>query len=159
MNWQKNRIARKLSFGIGLSLVVAQNPFVLDSTLSSALPQSIANTIQVADVDNDGIQDIILSGYDQSRFGVFLDIINGSSDDSLLILGSQMYIITFTDTIAMEIGGIGNIDLADVGGAGVFLLSDLSSGVTGEVLHVDSGYHVVGMKAIDAPDIALVKDE
>lgn len=114
MNWQKNRIARKLSFGIGLSLVVAQNPFVLDSTLSSALPQSIANTIQVADVDNDGIQDIILSGYDQSRFGVFLDIINGSSDDSLLILGSQMYIITFTDTIAMEIGGIGNIDLADV---------------------------------------------
>ena len=52
-----------------------------------------------------------------------------------------------------------NIDLADVGGAGVFLLSELGSGVTGEVLHVDSGYHVVGMKAIDAPDIALVKEE
>ena len=52
-----------------------------------------------------------------------------------------------------------NIDLADVGGAGVFLLSDLGSGVTGEVLHVDAGYHVVGMKAIDAPDIALVKEE
>ncbi len=49
-----------------------------------------------------------------------------------------------------------NTTLADVGGAGVYLLSDLSSGVTGEVLHVDSGYHVVGMKAIDAPDIALV---
>jgi enoyl-[acyl-carrier protein] reductase I len=52
-----------------------------------------------------------------------------------------------------------NIDLNDVGGAGVFLLSSLGSGVTGEVLHVDSGYHVVGMKAIDAPDIALIKDE
>ncbi len=52
-----------------------------------------------------------------------------------------------------------NIDLEDVGGAGVFLLSELGSGVTGEVLHVDAGYHVVGMKALDAPDIALVKDE
>jgi Enoyl-[acyl-carrier-protein] reductase (NADH) len=35
-------------------------------------------------------------------------------------------------------------------------LSDLGSGVTGEILHVDSGYHVVGMKAIDAPDITVV---
>ena len=49
-----------------------------------------------------------------------------------------------------------NTTLEDVGGAGVYLLSTLSSGVTGEVLHVDSGYHVVGMKAIDAPDISLV---
>ncbi|MGQ5702531.1 enoyl-ACP reductase FabI [Sandaracinobacteroides sp. A072] len=48
-----------------------------------------------------------------------------------------------------------NTTLDDVGGAGLYLLSDLSSGTTGEVLHVDSGYHVVGMKAEDAPDIAL----
>ena len=52
-----------------------------------------------------------------------------------------------------------NIDLKDVGGAGVFFLSELGSGVTGEVLHVDAGYHVVGMKAPDAPDISLAKDE
>jgi enoyl-[acyl-carrier protein] reductase I len=52
-----------------------------------------------------------------------------------------------------------NIDLKDVGGAGIFLLSELGNGVTGEVLHVDAGYHVVGMKAIDAPDIALMKDD
>jgi enoyl-[acyl-carrier protein] reductase I len=52
-----------------------------------------------------------------------------------------------------------NIDLKDVGGAGVFLLSELGAGVTGEVLHVDAGYHVVGMKAPDAPDISLAKDE
>jgi enoyl-[acyl-carrier protein] reductase I len=51
-----------------------------------------------------------------------------------------------------------NIDLKDVGGAGVFLLSELGSGVTGEVLHVDAGYHVVGMKAPDAPDISIVRD-
>ena len=51
-----------------------------------------------------------------------------------------------------------NIDLKDVGGAGVFLLSELASGVTGEVLHVDAGYHVVGMKAPDAPDINLAKE-
>jgi enoyl-[acyl-carrier protein] reductase I len=52
-----------------------------------------------------------------------------------------------------------NIDLKDVGGAGVFLLSELGSGVTGEVLHVDAGYHVVGMKAPDAPDISLAKED
>ncbi len=49
-----------------------------------------------------------------------------------------------------------NTTIEDVGGAGLFLLSELGSGTTGEIMHVDSGYHVVGMKAIDAPDIALV---
>ncbi|MDP6953824.1 MAG: SDR family oxidoreductase, partial [Alphaproteobacteria bacterium] len=49
-----------------------------------------------------------------------------------------------------------NVTIDDVGGAALFLLSDLGSGVTGEVLHVDSGYHVVGMKAVDAPDISTV---
>ena len=51
-----------------------------------------------------------------------------------------------------------NTTTDDVGGAGVYLLSDLGAGTTGEVLHVDSGYHVVGMKAVDAPDISTVKD-
>jgi enoyl-[acyl-carrier protein] reductase I len=49
-----------------------------------------------------------------------------------------------------------NTTIEDVGGAGVYLLSDLGAGTTGEVLHVDSGYHVVGMKAVDAPDISTV---
>ena len=48
-----------------------------------------------------------------------------------------------------------NVSQEDVGKAGFYLLSDLSSGVTGECHHVDCGYHVVGMKAEDAPDIAL----
>ena len=48
-----------------------------------------------------------------------------------------------------------NITIDDVGGAGLYLLSDLSSGVTGEVHHVDAGYHLVGMKQEDAPDIGL----
>ncbi len=46
----------------------------------------------------------------------------------------------------------------EVGDSGLYFLSDLSRGVTGEVHHVDSGYHVVGMKAVDAPDISVVKD-
>ena len=46
----------------------------------------------------------------------------------------------------------------EVGDSALYLLSDLSRGVTGEVHHVDSGYHVVGMKAVDAPDISTVKD-
>ena len=49
-----------------------------------------------------------------------------------------------------------NVTLEDVGGAGLYLLSDLSSGVSGETHHVDCGYHVVGMKAVDAPDISTV---
>ncbi len=47
----------------------------------------------------------------------------------------------------------------EVGDAALYLLSDLSRGVTGEIHHVDSGYHAVGMKAVDAPDISVVKDE
>ncbi|MGR3374840.1 enoyl-ACP reductase FabI [Pseudooceanicola nanhaiensis] len=46
-----------------------------------------------------------------------------------------------------------NVTQEEVGKAALFLLSDLGSGTTGETLHVDSGYHVVGMKAVDAPDI------
>jgi len=48
-----------------------------------------------------------------------------------------------------------NVTLEDIGGSGLYLLSDLSSGVTGETHHVDCGYHVVGMKAVDAPDITV----
>ena len=50
-----------------------------------------------------------------------------------------------------------NTTIEDVGGSGLYFLSDLSSGVTGETHHVDAGYHVVGMKQEDAPDIALDK--
>ena len=49
-----------------------------------------------------------------------------------------------------------NVTIEDVGGAGLYLLSDLSSGVTGEIHHVDAGYNVIGMKAEDAPDISTV---
>jgi enoyl-[acyl-carrier protein] reductase I len=50
------------------------------------------------------------------------------------------------------------VTIDEVGDSGLYFLSDLSRGVTGEVHHVDSGYHVVGMKAVDAPDISTVKD-
>jgi enoyl-[acyl-carrier protein] reductase I len=49
-----------------------------------------------------------------------------------------------------------NVTIEDVGGAGLYLLSDLASGVSGEIHHVDAGYNVVGMKAEDAPDISTV---
>lgn len=48
-----------------------------------------------------------------------------------------------------------NVTIDDVGSSALYLLSDLSSGVTGETHHVDAGYHTVGMKQEDAPDIAL----
>ncbi len=49
-----------------------------------------------------------------------------------------------------------SVTIDEVGDAGLYFLSDLSRGVTGEIQHVDSGYHVVGMKAVDAPDISVV---
>ncbi len=52
-----------------------------------------------------------------------------------------------------------NVTNDDVGGSGLYLISDLSSGVTGETHHVDCGYNIVGMKAVDAPDIAVAKSE
>ena len=48
-----------------------------------------------------------------------------------------------------------NVTIEDVGGGALYLLSDLASGVTGEIHHIDAGYHLVGMKQEDAPDIAL----
>jgi enoyl-[acyl-carrier protein] reductase I len=47
-----------------------------------------------------------------------------------------------------------NVTIQDVGGSALYLLSELGAGTTGEVLHVDAGYHVVGMKAVDAPDMS-----
>lgn len=49
-----------------------------------------------------------------------------------------------------------NTTIEDVGGAALYLLSELGQGTSGEIMHVDSGYHVVGMKCVDAPDIATV---
>ncbi|MEM9811142.1 MAG: SDR family oxidoreductase, partial [Pseudomonadota bacterium] len=49
-----------------------------------------------------------------------------------------------------------NVDQTEVGKSAMYLLSDLSSGVTGEIHHVDAGYNIVGMKAEDAPDIDVV---
>jgi enoyl-[acyl-carrier protein] reductase I len=51
-----------------------------------------------------------------------------------------------------------SVSIEEVGEAGAYLLSDMSRGVTGEVHHVDAGYHIVGMKHPDAPDIVVGKD-
>ncbi len=52
-----------------------------------------------------------------------------------------------------------NITIQEVGHSALFLLSDLGKSITGETLHVDAGYHIVGMKAVDAPDISVNKSE
>ena len=51
------------------------------------------------------------------------------------------------------------VTTTEVGDAALFLLSDLARGITGEILHVDAGYHIVGMKAEDAPDIAVANSK
>jgi enoyl-[acyl-carrier protein] reductase I len=52
-----------------------------------------------------------------------------------------------------------NVTIDEVGNAALFLLSDLGAAITGENLHVDAGYHIVGMKAVDAPDISVAKSD
>src|SRR5262249_28263669 len=49
------------------------------------------------------------------------------------------------------------VSIEEVGDTAVYLLSDHARGVTGEILHVDAGYHIVGMKRPDAPDISVVR--
>ena len=67
-------------------------------------------------------------------------------------IGDFRYILQWNQNNAPLRRGI---TLEDVGKSALYLLSDLGSGVTGETLHVDAGYHVIGMKAKDAPDIVL----
>lgn len=50
------------------------------------------------------------------------------------------------------------VSTSEVGDCAMFLVSDLARGITGEVMHVDCGYHIVGMKAEDAPDISVVRN-
>ena len=112
MNTHHTRL-RSILTGLMLSILTAQDPFVIDTSLSSSLPQSIANSIEIADVDNDGYNDIIMSGYDSTRFGLFIDVINVNSQGALTS-GFSTNFITYPDTIAEFSGGLGNLDLSDV---------------------------------------------
>ena len=112
MKRQKHILISLLISGI-FSCVLAQDPFESDSTLSSILSQSIANSIEIADVNNDGYDDILLSGYDSTRFGIFIDVFLGNSNGTLS-RGFQTNYVTYPDTIAEYLGGIGNISVADV---------------------------------------------
>ena len=87
------------------------------------------------------------------RHGDRVHVQLGDRHVSLINHRGEVYCL---DSLCYHAGGpLGIGDIEDVGGAGLYLLSDLSSGVTGETHHVDAGYHTVGMKQEDAPDIAL----
>ncbi|MFL2982766.1 MAG: hypothetical protein ACJZ12_00060 [Candidatus Neomarinimicrobiota bacterium] len=95
-----------MTFGHGQS-------FLFDQTLSDSLPQSKANSIKIVDVNRDGVHDVLMSGYDASRYGIFLDVMYGSSEGNLG-LGLEYEFITYPDTIGEYTGGLGNVTLADV---------------------------------------------
>ena len=92
---------------------ISGQSFLFDQTLSDSLPQSKANSIKIADVNRDGIHDVIISGYDESRYGVFLDVDYGTVEGSI-VSGLEYEFITYPDTIGEYIGGLGNVTLADV---------------------------------------------
>ena len=112
MKWQKHYLYT-LSIWATLSYLFAQDPFVIDSSLSNSLPQTLSNSIQLADVNNDGYTDIIVSGYDPTSSGLYIDIRLGSSNGTLS-QGYQTNFITYPDTIAEYLGGLGNMTLSDV---------------------------------------------
>ena len=95
-----------MTFGRGQS-------FLFDPTLSDSLPQSKANSIKIVDVNRDGMNDVLMSGYDASRYGIFLDVIYGTSEGSFES-GLEYEFITYPDTIGEYTGGLGNVTLADV---------------------------------------------
>ena len=108
------RFLLKINLMFMVCISIAQDSlFIYEDRFDSALPQSLSNSIEITDVNNDNINDIIISGYDSSRFGLFFDIIKGNSDGTISIL-SESNIVTFPDTIAQYVGGIGKVDLVDV---------------------------------------------
>ena len=104
---------RSFLAGLSISLLMGQDPFVIDSSLSNSLPKTLANSIEIADVNNDENNDIIISGYDSTRFGLYIDITLGN-DVGSFDQGYETNFITYSDTIAEYFGGIGNASLADV---------------------------------------------
>ena len=110
------RFLLKYAFVIGLSILMGQNPFNIDSVLTDSLPQFLTNTIEIADINNDNIDDIITTGYDAgyigSRNGLFFDVLFGQ-DDGTLEIGLQLNFLNYSDTISEYIGGFGGITSSD----------------------------------------------
>ena len=95
-----------------LQLSFSQNVFEFDQEISDFLPQVNANSLQIGDVNGDGLNDLFISGYDERRFGLYFDILTNTNSGLLSPL-SNIEIITYPDTIAEYIGGLGNITLSD----------------------------------------------
>ena len=101
-------------FNLFWALLPAQDdPFALDSALTDSLSQSLANTIIAADMNNDNINDLVLFGYDETRFGAYLDIYSGTEQGSISSSYEEHH-NSYPDTIAEFIGGLGSIDLSDI---------------------------------------------
>ena len=144
------RFLLKIIAGAGLSLISAQDPFVLDTSLTNVLPKSLTNSIQIADMNNDGTNDIILSGYDETRNGVFFDVINVQTDGTLL-LGSQNSFITYSDTIAgiepgVPVGGIGGVDLIDYNRDGWIDAFLQGSALKGTLINSNGNFNTSGIE-------------
>jgi enoyl-[acyl-carrier protein] reductase I len=92
---------------------------------------------------------------DLGEFGVRVNAISAGPIKTLAAsgIGDFRYILKWNEYNAPLKR---NVTIDEVGGAALFLLSELGSGTTGELLHVDCGYHVIGMKSASAPDIATV---
>jgi len=123
-----------------------QNLFDLDESLSSVIKQSTASNIGVADINNDGINDLVVSGFDdQNEGGLFLDIYNvtteGTIDTFQLDIADQLFGYIREDYFSYYIGGNGGLDLGDFdndglvdilfhGAENLFLSKNLGSSVS-----------------------------
>ena len=111
MKWDFN--AADSNYRIIYFIIGGAKSFSYRFSLTSIIPQSISNSIQIGDINNDGYNDIIYSGYDSTRFGLFVDVLTGNTEGTLSI-NYQTNFPTYPDTIAEYLGGLGNISLVDV---------------------------------------------
>ena len=106
--------------------------------------------------------DVMIDGDDTAEVKIFThDVFTPAVPSGLQAVFSGPGQEPFIDLIWTPVGDTDldgyNVYRREVGGAAVYLLSDLSTSVTGEVHHVDCGYHIVGMKNPAAPAISIVE--
>tara|TARA_Y100000590_G_scaffold361959_1_gene418860 strand:+ start:10449 stop:14564 length:4116 start_codon:yes stop_codon:yes gene_type:complete len=101
-----------LSIFLFINIIYAEDIFIYNSSISDSLPQHKANSLELGDINNDNYLDLIISGYDETRNGIFFDVYNGTEIGSYE-KSSESYIVTYPDTIAEYLGGIGGVDLSD----------------------------------------------
>ncbi len=134
-------MAKTVVLFLFINLIHGQT-FLFNESLSDSLPQSKANSIKIVDVNRDGVYDIIISGYDENRYGLYFDIALGTLDGNLLSAKQEFNQNTFPDTVGEYIGGLGNVTVADIDRDGSIDAYLSGSGYSLTLLNRSDGFEI-----------------